>query len=118
MSELLDAVPIVRESVAAILRIHLVQAERMKKGRLRPARFNLTPSGTGFCVVANRYLVTAHHVLNNGSLRDPNDKFYAFIVPQNADRAFHFPIAGFPVERADVDLAVLELGPCVTGGIN
>src|SRR5439155_10479579 len=104
--------------VAAILRVHRLRPETMKKGKARPAQFNVGLCGSAFCVATDRYLVTAHHVLNDGSLRDPNDKFYAFIVPQNADRAFHFPIAGFPVERADVDLAVLELGPCVTGGIN
>ena len=65
MSDLLDAIPIVRESVVAVLRIHMVDLERMKKGKLRPARFNLAPCGSAFCISANRYLITAHHVLNN-----------------------------------------------------
>ena len=116
MSELLTAIPAVRESVAAILRIHRLRPETMKKGKARPAQFNVGLCGSAFCVATDRYLVTAHHVLNDGKARDPNDKFYAFIVPQNADRAFHFPIVGFPVERADVDIAILEFGPCAATG--
>jgi hypothetical protein len=96
MSELLTAIPSVRESVAAVLRIHLLKPETIKKEKPRPARFNVSPCGSAFCVLANRYLLTAHHVLNNEKNRDPNDKFYIFVVPQNADRAFHFPVYWLP----------------------
>ena len=116
MSELLTAIPTIRESVAAIMRIRLVKPETIKKGKTRPAKFNVALSGSAFCIATDRYLVTAHHVLNDGKAREPKDKFYAFIVPQNADVAFHFPVVGFPVERTDVDISVLELGPCATAG--
>jgi hypothetical protein len=116
MSELLTAIPSVRECVVAVLRVHLVRPETMKKGKIRPAQFNVGLCGSGFCVAADKYILTAHHVLNEGKARDPNDKFYAFIVPQNADRAFHFPVVGFSVERSDVDIAILELGSCATAG--
>jgi hypothetical protein len=62
-------------------------------------------------------LVTAFHVLNGGEPRNTGDKFYAFVVPGNADDAHHFPVVNFPVERPDLDIAVLEVGPCATAGV-
>jgi len=44
--------------------------------------------------------------------------FFAFVVPGNGDAAFHFPVTRFPVERPDVDMAVLEIGPCATAGVS
>jgi len=117
MADLARVVPRVRDSVAAILRLRLTRPETVKKGKVRPAQFQAALCGSAFCVLADRYLVTAFHVLNDGEARVAADKFYAFVVPGNGDAAFHFPIVGFPVERPDVDLAVLELGPCATPGI-
>jgi hypothetical protein len=85
---------------------------------LRPAKFNVALGGSAFCIVADRYLLTAHHVLNNGHAREPNDKFYAFVVPGNGNVAHHFPIVSFPLERPDIDVAVLEIGPCATAGVH
>jgi len=118
MSQIERVIPTVRESVAAILRIHIIQPSKVKKGREIPAKVGASVAGSAFCVVPDRYLVTAYHVFNGGKSRDPKDKFYAMIVPNNGDPAFHFPIVGFPVERPDIDLAVLELGPCATSGIH
>lgn len=118
MSNLMTAIPAVRESVAAILRLHVVTPETVKKGKVTPARIGAVLAGSAFCVVADRYLVTAHHILNGGKPRDTRDKFYAFVVPQNGDLAYHFPIVSFPVERLDLDIAVLELGSCATQGVH
>jgi hypothetical protein len=118
MANLTTVIPVVRESVAAILRIHRLKPETVKKGKVRPAKFRVGLAGSAFCIVANRYLMTAYHVLNDGQQRDPQDKFYAFIVPQNGDTAYHFPVISFPTERPDLDIAVLEIGPCATAGVH
>jgi hypothetical protein len=118
MTDPSTAIPTVRESVAAILRIRMMPPAAMPDGNARPAQFQATLGGSAFCVVADRYLVSAFHVLNGGKARNPADKYYAFIVPGNGDPAFHFPVTSFPVERADLDIAVLEIGPCVTSGIH
>lgn len=118
MADLQTAIPILRDSVAAVLRIRMTRPATAKKGKVRPAQFGASLGGSAFCVVADRYLVTAFHVLNGGGARNPGDKFYVFIVPGNGDPAFHFPVVAFPVERADVDIAVLEIGPCATAGIH
>lgn len=117
MANYLEAIPSVRDSVVAILRIHLARPETTKKGKTRPARVNCS-FGSGFCVMEDRYVMTAHHVLNGGKSRNTEDKFYAFTVPGNGDLAFHFPVVTFSMEKADLDLAVLEIGPCATPNIH
>jgi len=62
-------------------------------------------------MVTNRYLVTAFHTFNEGKQRDPNDKFFIFVVPRNGPVAHHTPVIGFPVERPDADIAVIEISP-------
>ena len=96
----------VRESTIAVFRYRV----------LTPPQVNIG-WGSGFCIVDDRYIATAFHVLNGGQPRDPSDRFLAFVVPGNGDPAFHFPVVGFPVERPDLDLAVLEIGACATPGI-
>lgn len=103
------AIATARGSVVAVFRYRLVNAQTGECS---------ISWGSGFGVVADRYVVTAFHVLNGGQPRDPNDKFLVFVVPGNGNQAFHFPVVGFPVEREDVDLAVLEIGPCATQGIH
>jgi len=111
------AIATVRESVVAVFRFRTMQPQTVKKGKVRPAKYNVG-WGSGFCVVSDRYVVTAFHVLNHGQPRNQHDKFLVFVVPGNGDLAFHFPVIGFPVERQDLDLAVLEIGPCVTQGVH
>ena len=118
MADLKTAIPTVRDAVAAVLRIRMTRPETVKKGKLRPAQFQAALSGSAFCCAGDRYLVTAFHVLNGGEPRNHADKFYAFVVPGNGDAAFHFPVIAFPVERPDVDIAVLEIGPCATAGVH
>jgi S1-C subfamily serine protease len=108
MPDLSAVIAQVRESVVAILRIHLERPQNVKRGKVRPAKYQVSISGSGFCVVEDRYLVTAHHVLNGGKQRDANDRFYAFLVPQNGDPYHYFPVVSFPIERAATDVAVLE----------
>jgi S1-C subfamily serine protease len=111
-----SAIPIVRESIVAVLRYRMIRPQTIKKGKTKPAQFNLS-WGSGFCIVSNRYIITAYHVLNGGQPRNVTDKFIVFVVPGNGDVAHHFPVIGFPLEKPDLDLAILEIGPCTTAGI-
>lgn len=117
MADLKVAIPKFRESVAAILRLRLTKPQAVENGKVQPAQFEVG-WGSAFSVVSDKYLVTAFHVLNNGKPRDPAVKFYALVVPGNGDPFFTFPVVAFPVERQDVDMAVLEIGPCSTAGIH
>jgi len=111
------AIPKLRESVAAILKLRMTKPETVKKGKTRPAQFECG-WGSAFSAVSDKYLVTAFHVLNGGKPRDPSAKFYALVVPGNGDPFFTFPVVAFPVERHDLDMAVLEIGTCLTAGIH
>jgi len=117
MADLLRAIPQVRDGVAALLRIHLSRPATVKKGREKPAVYEAAMVGTAFCIVADRLMLTAHHVFNNGQPRRNADKFYALVVPQNGPRAYHFPVIAFPFEEPRFDFAVVELGACNTPGV-
>jgi hypothetical protein len=84
-----------------------------KKGKGKPPVVQMGAAfvGTAWCVSRDRFLVTAHHVLNNGQPRSPDDRFYAFTVPGNGLTAYAYPITGFPFEDLTNDLAILEVGP-------
>ncbi len=110
------AIPKLRESIAAILRLRLTKPETLDQGKIVPAEFEVG-WGSGFCVASDKYLVTAFHVLSAGNARDPAAKFYALVVPGNGDPFYWFPVVSFPVERPNLDMAVLELGPCSAPGV-
>jgi len=112
-----QAIVSVRESVVALFRYRQTRPQTLKKGKIRPAQYN-GGWGTAFCVVKDRYLVTAFHVLNGGQPRNPLDRFIVFVVPANGNAAFHAPVTDFPVERPDLDLAILEIGAFLTSGIH
>jgi hypothetical protein len=114
-SELIAATPMMRQATAAILRLRRHAPSVTKKGKPRAPKFDADIVGSATCIVANRYLITAHRVLNNGEARQPDDKFYAMIAPDNGVQLFHFPVTGFALEDPDRDLAVLEIGACVNG---
>ncbi len=113
MSNLNSKIARLRESVVAILSLTQVTPPKTPiSGKPTPASFNVK-WGSGFCVVDNKYVVTANHtLLDNGKTRDPKTKFYAFIVPKNGNLAFYYPVNSFTLERKDVDMAILELGTC------
>lgn len=113
MSNLNSKIIRLRESVVAILGLTQVSPPKTPaSGKPTPAKYNVR-WGSGFCVVDNKYVVTANHVLlENNKARNPKTKFYAFIVPSNGNSAYHFPIKTFTLERKDVDMAILELGTC------
>lgn len=117
MADLKTAIPKLRESTAAILMLRMTKLATVEEGKLLPAQFECG-WGSAFSVVSDKYLVTAFHVLNNGKPRDPGAKFYALVVPGNGNPFFSFPVVAFPVERQDLDIAVLEIGPCSTAGIH
>jgi len=114
MADLTTSIPAVRESVAAVFRLRQTKPATVKKGKQRPAQFQFS-WGSAFSVVTDRYLLTAFHVLNGGQTRDPQDKFYVLTVPGNGLPFFTFPVVAFPLERQDLDMAVLEVGPCANG---
>jgi hypothetical protein len=88
------------------------------QGKKQPplVQFNLAFVGTAWCISRDRFLVTAHHILNGGKPRNPDDIFYAFAVPGNGLAAYAFPITDFPVEDPTNDLAILEVGPPAEAG--
>lgn len=104
-----------RDAVCAVMRIHQTKPERVKGSKVKPAEFQVSFVGTAFGIAHNKRVVTAYHVLNNGQPRDPKDKFFLFVVPANGPKAYQLPVVGYPLERADLDFAVLEHGPCPLG---
>ena len=115
--ELINAIPAVRDSVVAILRYRIIKPQTVKNGKIIPAEYNVS-WGSGFCIVSDKYIVTAFHILNEGKPRINTDKFLAFVVPGNGGPAYQFPVIGFLLERKDLDIAILEIGPCTTPGVN
>ena len=115
MNTMTKAIPIVRESVAAILR---VQSNKEKNKKSKTPSFAAGMVGSAFCIVKDKYVLTAQHILNGGKARNLNDNFFAIVVPQNGDSAYHFPIISFPLERQDLDMAVLELGACSESSVS
>jgi len=114
--ELVAATPMTRHATAAILRVRRGKVSAPKKGgKAKPPKYDADIVGSATCIVANKYLLTAHRVLNGGEARQPDDKYYAMIAPDNGTQLFHFPIVSFALESPDLDLAVLEMGPCVNG---
>src|SRR5882724_2175096 len=111
------AIPKLRESIAAIFKLRLSKPESIDQGKIVPAEFEVG-WGSGFCVVSDKCVITAFHVLNGGKPRDPAARFYALVVPGNGDPFYWFPVVSFPVERPDLDIAVLELGPCSNPGVH
>src|SRR3972149_3754292 len=109
------AIPIVRDSVCAVMRVRRTEKKPKKKkhGPKAPATQEIEVQvsfvGTAWCVVESKVLVTAHHVLNNAQPRQPDDKFYILSVPGNGDQAYHFPVVGFPLEDPSTDAAILEI---------
>jgi len=99
----------IRDAVCAVLKVR--RAANQSAAQPGQTLFEASITGTAWCVVPNRYLVTAYHVLNQGQPRDPADRFYIFAVPRNGLIAHHTAVIGFPVERADVDMAVIEISP-------
>ena len=117
MSDLLGVIQQTGDAVAAILRLHTVKPATVKKGVTTPAKISASFTGSGFCIVENRFLLTAYHVVAIGKPRDPNDKFLAFVVPQNGPQMYHFPVVGYPFESPDLDMAIIEIGACATAGV-
>jgi hypothetical protein len=96
-----EAVAKFRNSVGAVMRIH----------SRPPDQVDLAITGSAWCIAADRYFVTAHHVMNAGAVRDPSDRFVVFVSPDNGLRAYHFPVVRVPFEDPALDLAILEIAP-------
>ena len=109
MTDFVAGISRIRDSVAAVMKI---TKEEPAEGTAPPAAptFGVTFVGTAWCVVPNRYFVTAHHVFDNGQPRNPKDRFVLFFVPGNGLMGFHTPVTGFPFDDAGNDMAVIEIG--------
>ena len=83
----------VRDSTCAIMRITRVVQQEETNPPIET--YNLAFVGTAWCVNADRFLITAHHVLNDGKPRHTEDRFYAFTAPANGLRVHSFPVTGF-----------------------
>jgi len=111
-----EAIRQVRESTVAVIRIR--ETGRKSQGKNKPMAIEYKVSfGSGFCVFGDKYVITAFHNLNEGKAPTEKDRHYILTVPENGNPAFHFPVIATPLLREDLDIAVLEVGPCVTDGI-
>ena len=98
-----QAISEARNGIVAIVRIR----------QLPNNQFNVAICGSAWCIVKNKFLVTAHHIFNEGLARDVNDKFLVFSVPQNGPAAFHVPVVSFPLEDNTNDIAIIEIDTSV-----
>lgn len=108
MTDFVSSVSNVRDSVAAIMKITRVELNPSDTAAVAP-QFAIAFVGTAWCVVQNRYFVTANHIFNNGQPRNPNDRFSLFFVPGNGAMAFHTPVTGFPLADPVNDMAIIEI---------
>src|SRR4029079_16821291 len=97
----------VRDSVAAVMKITREAPVKNAEGTL--PSFGVSFVGTAWCVVADRYFVTAHHVLNNGRPRNAQDHFVLFFVPDNGLMGYHTPLTEFVHEDAANDMAIVAI---------
>jgi len=111
MTNLPQAIAAIRDSVVAVLRVRMSKPAKQKKGKIRPPQFQVSIVGTAWCIVDDKYIVTAYHIFNGGKPRIISDKFYVFTVPQNGPKAFHFPVSNYILEDASSDMAIVEIGP-------
>ena len=110
MPTLTSVIPALQSSTCAIMRL----IRRVKqRGKKKPPQIEIALAfvGTGWCVTPNQHVVTANHIFNDGKPRDPNDRFYALVVPANGPQAYHSSVIGFALEDAISDLAIVQLGP-------
>jgi len=109
MTDFVAGIARIRDSVGAVLKI---TKEMPAEGAAADAlpTFGVAFVGTAWCVVADRYFVTAHHVFNSGQPRNPDDRFVLFFVPENGLMGFHTPVTAFPFEDAGNDMAIIEIG--------
>ena len=115
MATLAEDVAAIRDSLCGVMRL-VTKTRRSGKYKTERTEFQLAFTGTAWCISDDRYVATAHHVLNGGKPRDPSHRFYIFTVPGNGATAYCFPVTGFPVENAAADLAILEIGPSIDRG--
>ena len=94
-----DDIAAIRNSVVAVLRVH-------KKSK---TEFTIGLSGSAWCVIENRFFVTAYHVLNQGKPRDQNDKYEILRAPDNGPKLQRIPVLGFVLEDPKSDYAIMEV---------
>jgi len=97
----------IRDSVCAVLRLQQINQNQI----------NLSIVGTAWCFVRNKFLITAHHVFNNGNPRNPADKFVILRAPNNGSRLERMPIVNFNLEDSQSDFAILEISDPTSASI-
>jgi len=111
MLNLIQAISNVRDSVVAVLRIHMLEPAKQQEGITTPPQYQISIVGSAWCIVDDKYVVTANHIFNGGKPRIESDKFYVFTVPQNGPKAFPLPVNDYILEDSNSDMAILEIGP-------
>src|SRR5512147_1394681 len=105
----------VRDSVCAVMKVNPTPAPGSPPA---PPQYAVSFVGTAWCIVENRYFITANHIFNKGQPRNPEDKFILFFVPNNGLMAYHTKVTGFVLENEAYDIALIEISslpPQVTG---
>lgn len=103
------AIRSIRESVCAVMKVSPSTAPGPASGAPTPPQYAVSFVGTAWCIVENRYFVTANHIFNKGQPRNPEDKYVLFFVPNNGLSAYHTNVTGFVFENEEYDIAVIEI---------
>jgi hypothetical protein len=103
------AIRSIRESVCAVMKVSPTAAQGSPSGSAVPPQYAVSFVGTAWCIVENKYFITANHVFNKGQQRNPEDKFILFFVPHNGLTAYQTNVAGFVLENEAYDIAIIEI---------
>lgn len=103
------AIRSVRESVCAVMKVSPSTAPGAPSGSPTLPQYAVTFVGTAWCIVENRYFITANHIFNKGQPRNPEDKYVLFFVPNNGILTYHTNVTGFVLENEAYDMAVIEI---------
>jgi hypothetical protein len=99
MPDHVGAIATIRDAVCALLRVAPAGAA---------GQFQLGIVGTTWCVSPGGAFVTAFHVLNEGSARDPAHKYYVLRAPGNGTVLQYWPVQAFQLEDQARDMVVLH----------
>jgi hypothetical protein len=111
MNDFVAGIARIRDSVAAVMKITREPPADDAPADALPS-FGVAFVGTAWCVVRNRYFVTAHHVFGDQQARNADDRFVLFFVPGNGLMGFHTPVTDIVFDDPGNDMALIEIeGP-------
>jgi trypsin-like peptidase len=99
----------IRESICAVMKVSPTTAPDSPSGSLAPPQYAVSFVGTAWCIVENKYFITANHIFNKGQPRNPEDKYVLFFVPNNGQMAYHTNVTRFVLENEAYDIALIEI---------